>query len=128
MSDKILVFLDDDPGRAAIHYQRISEVDQQRTFWVQTVPETIEILIRYKDRLETVSLDHDLNGETYVHSGREDCGSEIVRWLEKHDAKLYAHVKFIVHSHNEHSGPRMVERLRAAGYTSYYSPFGEGNK
>lgn len=123
--DKILVFLEDSPEVAAIHCQRMSEEDRSRTFWVQNVLDTIEILLDYRERLEEVSLDHDLNGETYVHSGREDCGMEIVRWLEHQDPALYSHIKFVVHSHNENSGPRMVERLRKAGYSTYWAPFGE---
>lgn len=129
MSDKILVFLDDSPEIAATHCQRLTETDRARTFWVQTVDETIGMLKDYRDRLEVVSLDHDLCGEAYVHSGREDCGMEVVRWLERQfDPVDYDHVKFIVHSHNENSGPRMVERLRKAGYHAYYSPFGEEHK
>jgi len=126
--DKILVFLDADPGRAAVHYQRISVVDQQRTFWVRTVPETLDILMNYRERLEIVSLDHDLNGETYVHSGREDCGMEVVRWIEKRNPADYSHVQFVVHSWNENSGPRMVARLQKAGYKAELSPFGMEHK
>ena len=128
MGDQVLVFLDDSAELAARHYERLSEEDRSRTFWVQTVEETIDMLKNYRERLEIVSLDHDLNGETYVHSGREDCGMEVVRWLEKRNPADYAHVQFIVHSWNENSGPRMVSRLQKAGYKAELSPFGMEHK
>jgi len=127
-SDGVLLFLDDDPNRAAVHYQRLSDEDRARTFWVRTVPEAIDVLIDYRVRLEQVSLEHDLNSTEYVHSGREDCGMEVVRWLEKRDATTYAHVQFIVHTWNEHAGPKMVNRLQKAGYKAELSRFGMEHK
>lgn len=123
-SDKVIVFLDDDPNRAALQFQRMNERDQQRTFWVQTVPETIQMLKDYTQRLDIVSLDHDLGGETYVHLAREDCGMEVVRWLEKRPAELYSHVRFIVHTWNESAGIKMTRRLRKKGYRVIRVPFG----
>ncbi len=124
MGDRIIVWLDDDPNRAALQFQRMSKKDQERTFWVQTVEETLDMLENYRERLDIVSLDHDLGGEQLVHTGREDCGMEVIRWLEKQDAKKYSHVRFIVHSWNIPAAIKMTERLRAKGYRVIRQPFG----
>lgn len=124
MSDKILVFLDGSPERAAVHYQRLVEADRARTFWVKTVEETIDILVRYKERLEEVSLEYDLGEEPDAHPSREDCGMEIVRWLEKRDPTQYKHIRFVVHSWNIKAAAKMVVRLKGVGYNVVASPFG----
>jgi len=122
--DKILVFLDSSAERAAVHCQRMTEADQARTFWTQTVVEVISIIKDYLPRLEEVSLEHDLGEEPYVHSGSDKCGMEVVRYLERCKSSDYASVKFIVHTHNEIAGQKMTRRLRIAGYNVCYSPFG----
>lgn len=128
MEDLINIFLDDDQNRAALLHQRMPAKELQRTFWVKNVEETLDLLINYRERLQYVSLDHDLGGESYVHPGREDCGMEVVRWLERQDPKQYDHVAFIIHSHNEHSGKKMAVRLIMAGYRVLYAPFGTVTK
>lgn len=125
MGDSVIVFLDDDPARAALAFQRMKPADQGRTFWVQTVEEAIEMLKSYRERLDIVSLDHDLGGQTYVYSGRDDCGMEVVRWLEKQNPTEYSHVRFIVHTWNHPAGIVMARRLRARGYRVIRAPFGD---
>ena len=122
--DSVIVFLDGDPLRAALQFQRMNKQDQERTFWVQTVPETIDMFENYRERLDIVSLDHDLGRECFVHPSREDCGTEIVRWLEKQPSELYSHVRFIVHAWNIPAGFRMTQRLRKKGYNVTPIPFG----
>jgi len=124
MNDRVLVFLDPDPSRAAVHYQRLVETDRARTFWTKTVKETLEILAVYRDRLEEVSLEYDLGEEPNAHPSREDCGMEIVRWLEKTDSTLYKHVQFVVHSWNIQAAAKMIVRLKEAGYNVDAAPFG----
>lgn len=126
--DKILVFLDGSAERAAVHCQRMTAEDRARTFWTRTVPETLEILNNYRERLEGVSLEHDLGEEPYAHSGREDCGMEVVRWLEKRNSADYSHVMFTIHTWNEVAGIKMARRLTTADYRVEYKPFGLGNK
>lgn len=122
--DTIILFLEGSASRAALLFQRMKPDDQKRTFWVQTVPEAIEVLQRYRDRLDIVSLCYDLNGVRYSHPAREDCGLEVVRWLESVDPGQYSHVRFIVHTWNPHAGRKMDRRLRAKGYRVIRVPFG----
>ena len=68
--DSVIMFLDDDPHRAVLMFQRMNEQDRSRTFWVETAQEAIDTLRDYKERLEYVFLDHDLGGDTNVYSGR----------------------------------------------------------
>jgi len=124
MSDKVLIFLDRDPNRAAVHYQRLSELDRSRTFWVKTVSEAISVLVDYRERIEEASLEYDLGEEPDAHPSREDCGLEVVRWLEKQDSKKYNHITFVIHSWNARAAAKMEIRLLAAGYTVYIAPFG----
>ena len=123
--DSIIVFLEDDPARAALAFQRMNPVDRERTFWVQTVDETIDILQDYLPRLDIVSLSHDLGGQKHVHSSRDDTGMEIVRWLEHQKPADFAHVRFIIHTWNLPAGVIMGRRLRARGYRVIRAPFGE---
>lgn len=67
-------------------------------------------------------LDHDLGGEMYVDSKREDCGMEVVRFLEQNN--LQQKIKNIyVHSHNNYENLRMHTALSNAGYSSMLYPF-----
>jgi hypothetical protein len=124
VDDYLILFLDGDPNRAAVLHQRMSPDDVHNTIWVRTVEEALDILINYREALRYVSLDHDLGGETFVHSGREDCGMEIVRWLEKQPYDLYSHIVFIIHSWNTSAGHKMAARLKVKGYRVLYVPFG----
>lgn len=126
----MILFLDDDPQRAVLAYNRMSEKDREHTIWCQTAEETIITLWDYRDRLTKVCLDHDLGGKQYVNTKREDCGMEIVRYLEKiHHTKPDEFEKlkaaeFIIHTWNGHAGPIMVDRLKKLGLTVRYVPFG----
>lgn len=122
--DFVALFLDDNPNRAALAYQRFPEKIRDRTIWTQTSEDAIGVLKDYAPRLRYVFLDHDLGGETYVHSGREDCGMEVVRYLEKQDPSMYKDCKFRVHTWNVDAGYKMTDRLKKVGYTVDYVPFG----
>ena len=122
--DSVHLFLDDDPNRAATLYQRMTPIDRKRTIWVTTVEQTIQTLGDYRERLDIVSLDHDLGGEMYVHSGRDDSGMEVIRWLERQPSSNYKHVRFVIHSWNIPAGRRMAARLMSAGYNVIQVPFG----
>lgn len=125
MERDVICFLDDNPARAALAYQRMPESVRGNVFWTKTVEETIKTLEDYAERLHTVCLDHDLGGEYYVHSSREDCGMEIIRWLEKQNPKNYEGCTFVIHSWNIPASIKMYERLKKAGYSRVHRrPFG----
>ncbi len=126
----MILFLDDNPQRAVLAHQRMSKKDAESTIWCQTAEEAIITLWDYRDRLDAVHLDHDLGGQEYVNTKREDCGMEVVRYLEKMSrdkpeefVKLQA-AKFVIHSWNSHAGPQMTERLSKLGLDVEYKPFG----
>jgi len=126
----MILFLDDSPERAAVTYQRMSKEDRDSTIWCRTVQETITTLWDYRDVLTRVYLDHDLGGETYVNTKREDCGMEIVRYLEQLlikdpiEFKRFEQIKFIVHSWNITAGAKMRDRLITIGLNVDFKPFG----
>lgn len=126
----MILFLDDDPKRAALAYHRMKPEDRANTIWCQTAEETIITLKDYKYVLTKVLLDHDLGDEEFFSNiRREDCGMEVVRFLEKeakdkYSFEPYKKMKFIIHTWNAYAGPKMVERLKAIGLDVEYKPFG----
>lgn len=96
-----------------------------------TVEETVTTLRDYKDVLEIVMLDHDLGGQHFVDCKRDDCGMEIIRWLEKYRFKdpeqfeSFKDIRFVIHTHNLYAGKQMVERLQKLEISKVdYRPFG----
>jgi len=111
-----ILFLDDDPIRTA----RLSQAEP-KAVCVETAAECITQL---KDNgpWDVVLLDHDLGGETYVSSSREDCGMEVVRWLELNKTEIG---RIVVHSYNNYAVPHMMRALRRAGYSVVRIPFAD---
>lgn len=126
----MILFLDDDPNRAAIAYNRMTSEHQDNTIWCKTVEEAILTLKDYKDRLYLVDLDHDLEGKQYQHTNSPECGMEIVRWLEElarkseKEFEIYTTIPFTIHSYNEFAAPEMVDRLQKIGCKAKWVPFG----
>ena len=126
----MILFLDDSPERAVLAYERMPVKSREETIWCRTAEEAIVTLWDYRDRLDAVHLDHDLGGQEYVNTSREDCGMEVVRYLEKmsrdkpEEFKKLKAARFVIHSWNDHAGPIMVERLLKIGLNVEYRPFG----
>ncbi len=128
-----IVFLDDNTERLAnaekFIYDNIDRKEDDVIYLVETANQAIEILKTKKPYV--VFLDHDLGGEVYVDSGREDCGMEVVRWMvsnievEKQaviNKQPYTHA-IVVHSWNTVAGQEMVNKLIDVGHDAYYIPF-----
>ncbi len=128
----VILFLDDNPQRAVLAYNRMSVTDREHTIWCMTAKEAIQTVWDYRNNLTKVSLDHDLGGQQYVNTKREDCGMEVVRFLENKARKEPEEFKklegtlFIIHSWNSHAAPIMRERLSTLGLNSVWIPFGSG--
>jgi hypothetical protein len=106
---RILVLDDFDKrlDKAEEKYQGIGEL-----YLVKTAEDAITQLDAM-DGWYIVSLDHDLGGEVFVDSSREDCGMEVVRWIVKHNPEI----DFIkIHTANHLTAPEMIKSLRDAGY------------
>ncbi len=126
----MIIFLDDMAERAAIAYERMTEERRNRVIWCRTVEEAVTSIWDYRDDLTEVMLEHDLDEKQYVHSDREDCGMEVVRFLEKKvkqepdEFEKLKKTKFIVHTWNEFAGPVMTRRLGKLGLSVDRIPFG----
>jgi hypothetical protein len=126
----MILFLDPDPKRAVLAHQRMTDEDQSNTIWCKTVLEAQTTLWNYRHELTRVHLEHDLGEQPYANTRSEDCGMELVRYLEKlsvHHGDVfpaYKKMEFIIHTWNDHAGPIMVERLRKIGLTVELKPFG----
>jgi hypothetical protein len=110
------LFLDDDPARASVFLEANPDA-----VWVQTVAECVA---RLAEPWDEVHLDHDLGGEHFVDSSREDCGMEVVRWLAKEPRPNLRRTKFTVHSHNLAAAFEMALRLQGLGHQVETRPFG----
>lgn len=110
----MIFFLDDDPKRTHTFRSSVPQAD-----CVETAQGMIALLAKH-GKATMVFLDHDLGGEVYVDSGREDCGMEVVRWVCQNKPEVK---QFIVHSYNPDGARRMVEDLTAAGYEVVRIPF-----
>ena len=110
------LFLDDDPSRAEVFLARHPDA-----VWVEDVPGCVA---RLADPWDEVHLDHDLGGEVYVDSGREDCGMAVVRWLALEPRPHLRKARFTVHSHNMMAALAMVQGIRALGLRVEARPFG----
>jgi hypothetical protein len=126
----MILFLDDSSARAVLAYNRMPVAERDNTIWCKSAEEAITTLWDYRDTLTKVYLDHDLGGEQYVNTKREDCGMEVVRYLEgmahKHPEEFneLKDVKVVVHSWNTHAGPIMQDRLSKLGLKVVWTPFG----
>ena len=108
-----ILFLDDSPDRAKEMLAHYPE-----TVWVQTATDAIRKLS--EEKWHVVCLDHDLGGETFVDPSREDCGTEVIRWIELMKPTIG---KVIVHSWNYPAAKQMVARLRRNDYVVLLQPF-----
>ncbi|HVZ41486.1 MAG TPA: response regulator [Candidatus Kapabacteria bacterium] len=115
---KTILFLDDDERRTSeIRSRLIGEA-----LTLITVATALECIERLSERAyDLVMLDHDLGGEIFVDSSREDTGMEVVRWLRENGG---AHGAFIVHTMNPVAAAGMYFDLTAQGYTVQQTPFG----
>lgn len=118
MSRKQVLFLDDDHRR--IDQIRLRMTDQPCDM---TVVETADDCIAQlkAHTFDLVMLDHDLGGETFCDSSREDCGMEVVRWLKANGGD---HGAFIVHTMNAVAAAGMYLELNAMGYNVRQAQFG----
>ena len=113
----MIFFLDDSVDR--------TRVFKREVIWAKcatTAQEMIDLLVAATDPILMVFLDHDLGGEVYVDSSREDCGMEVVRWIERNQPKVG---QFVVHSYNIPAAKEMEQRLRAIGYDVVRILFGQ---
>ena len=120
----MILFLDDSPERAALAYQRWPKDVSQNTIWVETAQEAISVLKEYRKDLTEAHLDHDLGGTQWQDSRAENCGMEVVRFLESRDIKGYQHINMIIHSWNIPAGREMAARLQLKGFKVSVKPFG----
>jgi hypothetical protein len=123
----MILFLDNDPKRAVLAYQRMTEDEKNKTIWCKTAKEATDTF-EQEYEFEKVMLEHDLGEQQYANTRSESSGMEVVRFLE-HFRKTpkfekLLRTEFIIHTWNEHAGPIMAERLRKLGLRVTLTPFG----
>jgi hypothetical protein len=116
---KQILFMDDDPKRAEVFLA-------MRPFacWVKTAQDCIDQL---KYPWDEIHLDHDLNGEVYCDSSRDDCGMEVVRHIQSGACEHLKDAHFVVHTYNHIAAVLMVRCLRDNGFKAVYRPFNRPN-
>lgn len=116
-----VLFLDDSEKRieaVVVHFGN-DETIYRHLVICKTAVLAIEALNK-EEEWDLVMLDHDLGGEVFVHSGRKDCGMEVVRWIIRTRPKIK---RIVVHSWNAPAAKSMVSTLKRAGYETTYEPF-----
>lgn len=124
---KAILFLDDSHERAAVQYLRWPEDKRNRTIWCETAQGAIDILKEQKSNLDEVHLDHDLGLTSYQNSGAENCGMEVVRYMENltlEELSQFKNTCFIIHSWNLPANEKMTKRLGEIGLKVVSRPFG----
>lgn len=110
-----VLFLDDSAERIERAYEYFDNDD------LVTVVSALSAIDELsKGTFDLVMLDHDLGGETWVESEREDCGMEVVRWMVRNLPRVG---RIVVHSWNTVAAPVMVEELMKAGYDARHELF-----
>ena len=125
--EKFVLFLDDSAERAAVQFQRWPDAKRERTLWVENASSAIDAIDKLRGKFDEIHLDHDLGGMTYVHSGNENTGMEVVRWFEKlsiEDLSAFDHTYFVVHSWNIPANNSMTKRLKELVLRVISRPFG----
>lgn len=113
-----IFILEDDPYRMK-RFRK--EFIGHKIYHAETSAEFIKMLEGFNREIHYVFLDHDLGGETFADSNREDTGMEVVRWMIMNpiDVRLLV----AVHSLNGSARQEMVYRLSDAGYIAQEFPF-----
>jgi hypothetical protein len=111
-----IIFLDDADQR---WYRFQAKVP--KSIRAETAAQCIS-LIKDSPVIDWLFLDHDLGGEAYVSSSREDCGMEVVRYLCQHP-RAESISRIVVHSHNNGAASEMFNKLKDAGYSTRLLPF-----
>ena len=114
-----ILFLDDNNERIETAIKYFSSDDYDLMI-AKTAHHAIKLL--KIQGFELVYLDHDLGGEVFVNSNREDCGMEVVRWMCSNKMKINVG-RVIVHSWNYPAATEMRNKLKDAGYDVCQSPF-----
>lgn len=114
----LILFLDDDPNRISAFKSNVPSA-----FVTTTAEDMIELLQKHKDeRIDYVFLDHDLGGEVYVDSEREDTGMEVVRHMV--NDHTYDVNTVVVHTMNPAGATNMISALKSKDYHVFQLPFG----
>ncbi len=111
-----ILFLDDNESR-------LNQADNFFGGEELYLPRTAESAIFFLSKglsWDLVMLDHDLGGEIFVGSDREDCGMEVVRYIERALPEIE---EIIIHSWNAPAANEMRSRLTKQGYNVDYRPF-----
>jgi CheY-like chemotaxis protein len=113
---KRVLFLDDNYERGIAFLEIFADA---KVVWVETAAEAIEMLAQPWD---LVMLDHDLGGEVFVSSSRDDSGMAVVRWIEANRPTTTKRIH--IHSWNIPAAREMTARLRdCGGYKITQGPF-----
>lgn len=117
----VVLFLDDDENRTKAFVSLVPYAKCAPT--AKGIIKLLQEHIDKKIKIDCLFLDHDLGGEIYVDSDREDCGMEVVRWLVFNLIKRSEINIIFIHTMNPSASESMFDALRAAGLDARKLPF-----
>lgn len=122
---KVLILEDDGQiDKRMPHFrERIKELEEMskskiELIHVETAKDCIselESIPHAKEKFDVIFLDHDLGGEVYVDTNREDTGSEVARWINENPEKIYD-AFVITHTFNSVGAKNITELLPGSIY------------
>jgi CheY-like chemotaxis protein len=72
---------------------------------IETTKKCLELL--RQTEFDIILLDHDLGGETFVNTDREDCGSEVARQINLNKTLIKGNPLIVIHSFNSDAATYM---------------------
>lgn len=85
----------------------------------------LELAVKMEERLEMVSLDHDLGADPldgiYARGNSEDCGCLVVDWIVQNTPSIRYPIR--IHSWNGEEARKMAANLNDAGYDVEIRPY-----
>ncbi len=115
-----ILILEDDPSRAARFVEELPLDSGYDVTICTTAKAALEALRLHS--FDAIFLDHDLGGEVFVDSAREDTGAEVARWMVT--SGLDAHTFVAVHSMNPQGAANITNILvEDGGFYVFLVPF-----
>lgn len=121
-----IFILEDDINRVRVFADRLGR--QHTLVFADTAQKAIEIIQGETEggqSFDVMFLDHDLGGEIYVDTEKENTGSGLARWMEGYEAvyTLIGQPVIVIHSLNPAGVHYMAETLKKQFSNIHTIPF-----
>lgn len=121
-----IVVLEDDKTRIKHFKKRFNKKFKKYKVDLQVFDNAKDCKIYLNETIKRVNLlflDHDLGGEVFVDSSKENTGSEVVRFLTARQNMMPRTIGYVMlHTLNNVEAPKMYSNLKSAGFNVFLTP------